>query len=180
MDKKVKVDNIYIHHSATDRDVQPEQFEMINLYHKQKWDFESSLGYYGGYNYLIEPNGDLKQYRADGEEQAAQYGHNFDTLSVCLAGNFEIQFPTLKQQIRLRSFLTDKLDEYGLEPEDVMLHREVKATACPGKNVTRTYILKLIQDQYFDGLKVAILKKLIKLYKKLTVLLWKKSKDGLK
>jgi len=169
-----KINKIFVHHSAIDREVQPNQFIMINLYHKQKWDFVSKLGFFGGYNYLIEPDGELRQYREDGEEQAAQKGHNFDTLSVCLAGNFDKQFPTLKQALRLRSFLVDKLEEYDLKPEDIMLHREVRPTSCPGKNVGRPYLLKLVQDHYLHDTKVAILQKLITLYKKLISLLWKK------
>ncbi len=60
----------------------------INEAHRQRWNFKSSLGYYGGYNFFVELDGSWKQFRAIGEETAAQLGYNFDTISICTAGNF--------------------------------------------------------------------------------------------
>lgn len=62
----------------------------VDAYHKSRWNFRSELGRYGGYNFFIDRNGDVTQFRKIGEETAAQYGHNFDTISICLAGNFSV------------------------------------------------------------------------------------------
>ncbi len=61
----------------------------INLAHQQRWpDFKSALGYWVGYNILIFPDGTFAQTRLIGEETAAQVGHNFDTLAICMVGNY--------------------------------------------------------------------------------------------
>src|SRR3990167_2600728 len=56
---------IIIHHGAG-----PLNFEQVNEYHKNKWGFRSSLGYYIGYQYFISYSGRVYQGRADNEEGA--------------------------------------------------------------------------------------------------------------
>jgi len=95
----------------------------INNAHRQRWpDFPSEMtGKYIGYNCIIYPNGEMKQYRYIGEETAAQKGHNFDTVSICLAGNFTkgVELPTPEQRLRLKSLLgallSGRLGSMGLE-----------------------------------------------------------------
>ena len=100
---------IAMHHAGGLRDdryakSQHLTWENINAAHHDRWNFVSSLGYYGGYNFYIEANGSVKQFRAIGEETAAQLSHNFDTISICLAGNFikangaPIEIPTKEQK----------------------------------------------------------------------------------
>ena len=52
---------------------------------------KSTLGYHVGYNFVISPDGMVIQCRAIGEETCAQKGHNFDTISICILGNFTKQ-----------------------------------------------------------------------------------------
>lgn len=132
----MQISKIYIHHSAIPQN-SSKQFWKINEYHKAKWNFPSTMGYFGGYNYLLEQDGELRQYRADGEEQAAQKGENTNTISICLAGNFEVEIPTPAQKTTLEAFLADKTTKYGLSREAVKGHRESKlaSTLCPGKNL---------------------------------------------
>jgi hypothetical protein len=91
------------------------KWENINEAHRQRWNFKSSLGFYGGYNFFVEKDGTIKEFRAIGEETAAQLGHNFDTISICVAGNFivkngvPVEVPTDEQkasvfQLALTSF----------------------------------------------------------------------------
>lgn len=86
-------------------------WEHINEAHRERWNFKSSLGYYGGYNFYFQADGTRKQFRAIGEETAAQLGHNFDTLSYCCAGNFvelngvRIESPTEAQKKAVVKFL---------------------------------------------------------------------------
>ena len=65
----------------------------INNAHKARWNFPSKFingrGSYAGYNFIYDPKDrTFTQCRAIGEETAAQYGHNFDTVSICIIGNF--------------------------------------------------------------------------------------------
>lgn len=52
-----------------------------------------------GYNIIVWPDGMWTQHRYVGEETMAQKYHNFDTLSICMAGNFTkgVDAPSLNQ-----------------------------------------------------------------------------------
>ena len=56
---------VMVHHGAGNLD-----FEGVNRYHKGKWGFKSSLGFYIGYPKFIEFNGKLYIGRRDNEEGA--------------------------------------------------------------------------------------------------------------
>jgi len=120
-----------IHHTSSPGD--NPQFDAVNKYHKGKWDMMSRIGYYVGYNYMIEKSGRLRQARQIGEETMAQKGHNFDTISVCLAGDFNVEHPTEAQKATLTAFILDMKDKY---PDiKVMGHRDLQENrTCPGKN----------------------------------------------
>jgi len=77
----------------------------IDRAHRDRWNMQSSLGHYGGYNFYIEKNGTLTQLRAIGEETMAQRGYNFNCVSICLAGNFLVEKPTKEQELRLKQLL---------------------------------------------------------------------------
>lgn len=62
--------------------------EDINKAHKERWGFQDPITkLYGGYNFFYEKDGKRTQFRAIGNETAAQKGHNFDAISLCFAGN---------------------------------------------------------------------------------------------
>lgn len=69
----------------------------IDSAHKARWNFPSeymhSVGatmHYAGYNFIYDPKTRVfTQTRAIGEETAAQIGHNFDTVSICIIANFQ-------------------------------------------------------------------------------------------
>jgi len=135
-----KILNLVIHHSAVSRKEAPNQFNAINNYHKQLYRMKSTLGFYMGYNALIEPNGKLIVARADGEETAAVIGHNKDSLHICLAGNFDIDVPTQAQINKLKSWLGEKMRTYGLSPINIHGHRELQVNrTCPGCLIPRDW-----------------------------------------
>ena len=62
-------------------------------------------------------------------------GDNYGTLGIVLSGNFELSEPT-QAQIESAAFLIAHLAQvYGipLDGEHILGHRDVSATACPGK-----------------------------------------------
>ena len=136
---------ICLHHTAVSRDKQKSQLQPVNNYHKSKWDMESSLGWYVGYNYFVDVNGTLTHTRANDEETMAQVGNNCDvpsrcgTLSVCLAGDFNKELPTDKQ-IKTLQDLIRKLDNIP-----IVFHRDIqKNRTCPGKLFTTEYLNTVI------------------------------------
>ena len=124
---------IIIHHSATSRDLTT--FEAINEYHRQKWNFISSLGYYIGYHYLITGDGQYRQGRADTDEGAHAKGWNDKSIGICLTGDFMIEKPSDAQLKTLKDLLDTLLKRWNIPKENVKGHREVSQTLCPGDNL---------------------------------------------
>ncbi|MAH46452.1 hypothetical protein CMI37_11510 [Candidatus Pacearchaeota archaeon] len=167
----MKIKNIYVHHSAYPSDKFPDQFLLIDLHHKKKFGVKSSLGYYGGYTKLIGMDGSVKRYRVDGEEQTAQKGHNFNTVSYCLAMHGDREYPSEAMEKALTTELDTTMAKYGLTFTDIKLHREVRPTDCPGLNITRTYIMNLLDRRHYQ---INLIKRLIELSMKLVGLLKKR------
>lgn len=92
----MKLEHIVIHHyGGNANDIYAKtgdvQFSTIDRAHYQRWpDFKSRLGFWVGYNFIINKDGTWKQARLVGEETAAQKGYNKNAISICLAGNFSL------------------------------------------------------------------------------------------
>lgn len=100
----------------------------IHNYHR------NSLGWVGiGYNYFITFDGRIYEGRGRNMGAHAQ-GYNDRTLGVCFQGDFEKQQMT-DAQVKAGAWLIAKLiREEGLSISDVIGHRDINATSCPGKN----------------------------------------------
>ena len=96
---------IILHHSGVSRRDLYSQTNSINNYHKQLWNMKSQLGYYGGYQYTIEPNGKIVQFRKEHEEGMHTLKHNVGYIAVCLQGNFLVEMPTEAQIKALRGMI---------------------------------------------------------------------------
>ena len=94
-----------IHHSGISRKVLYSQTNSINNYHRQLWEMKSQLGFYGGYQYTIEPNGKIVQFRKEHEEGMHTLKHNVGYIAVCLQGNFLVEMPTEAQIKALRGMI---------------------------------------------------------------------------
>lgn len=93
------------------------------------------------YHYQIDNLGDVYQCLPETEVgyHAGNYPVNLKSIAVCLHGNFEVQEPTKKQLAALKEFITwittKRPDLPLIVKGTVKGHRDIKATACPGKNV---------------------------------------------
>ena len=110
----------------------------VNVYHKHKWGFKSSLGYYMGYHYFIERNGDLFQARKDTEEGAHTTSPHFKphelnrtSIGICLMGNGEEKDFTPGQMTVLANLVEEKRKEYDIPRGNVYGHKDFIATLCP-------------------------------------------------
>lgn len=139
---------LVIHHSA-DPSTSP-QFEKIDGYHRSKGFPISSLGFYVGYNWIIEHDGTLRQARGLEDRGAhtnamCDEGHcNLVAYGVCLAGDFRKSDPTPQQCKALYDLYK------ALNSPKVFLHSDVKGTDCPGNfdfrnELTRQYLADLKQ-----------------------------------
>lgn len=116
---------LQIHHSASPRDTTT--FDDIERWHRAR-------GWNGcGYNYVIDGQGKVYIGRDEGSQLAACPGHNKDSIAICVCGNFEEEKPNQPQLVRLRLMVSNLRNDYpGIQ---LVGHNELKATACPGKNL---------------------------------------------
>ena len=134
--------HIVIHHDAGNNN-----FATVNNWHKQKWNWKSSLGFYCGYYYFLEKSGKVYQARRDNEEAAHTVGKqphywNRNSIGICLQGNFNNETPSLAQVSALRELLFRLEIKYKIPKTEIYGHREISSTTlCPGKHLE-----KLIRD----------------------------------
>lgn len=138
---------VVLHHTEFSSEEFPYQFDIVNRYHKEKFHVgPSSLGFWTGYNFFCERNGKLIQARLLGEETAAQLEHNYDSISICLAGNFNKERPTKAQIATLKKFLSLMPDKY-----EFVFHRDLADRTCPGRNISRAWISKLMGEKWISA-----------------------------
>src|SRR3990167_4834981 len=124
--------------------------EEIDGAHRWRWNFQSSYTkLYGGYNFFIDREGKITQFRAVGEETAANKGHNQngEVISICFAGNFDIDpisakavdIPT-SQQVHAAKILNDYLPVVPNKP-----HRFFNSTNCYGKSLNDGWIYDILK-----------------------------------
>ena len=154
--------------------------EQVNKYHKDKWNFKSSLGFYGGYNFFIDKEGIITQFRAIGEETAAQKGHNSDSVSYCLAGNFNIkgvngiEQPNRKQ-IESLAFLLEQ--EPHIQQSSIVPHWVLQPTECYGASLSADWARSLLKKDS-KNYRIFLLTTIRNLLQKLVALMLAKSKLG--
>jgi hypothetical protein len=122
---------IVVHHSAVTR---PERYNSLELYKKFAQDHINRGWKRMSYHYVIDNVGDV--YRCNDDHQILYHaGHlptNKKSIAIMFDGNMEIQDLTDKQK---KSYW--ELIEYIKKNNNITKivgHRDIKATACPGKN----------------------------------------------
>lgn len=139
--------SIMIHHTGVSYKKNPDQFIANNSYHKQKWHFKSSLGFYLGYTYEINRDGFIRQARAHGERTAACWQNNLNSgqcIHIALDGNFEIERPNPSEIYALRDLLRLLADRFNIKKENIYFHKQFSNTKCPGRNMDLNFIRSLI------------------------------------
>lgn len=148
-----------IHHTAARRVPFGSQLQAVNEYHRTKdwgngWRQEhtSSLGWWVGYNYFIDIDGKVTNTRKVGEETIANIGHNCnsdtscDTISVCLAGDFNQELPTEAQISSLKALIAQFEATYG--KIHYTFHRLIQpGRTCPGSLFTEEYFQRVVMDR---------------------------------
>lgn len=148
-----------VHNSAVSHDKNPDQFAANNAYHKAKWNFISSLGFYLGYNYELSKDGEIRQARRDGEPTAACYqswarygvlprytGNMNDgrCVHICLDGFFDIEKPEPTQIYALRDLLKKLTKLYNIPKGNIYFHRNFALKTCPGSSLDLMWVRGLI------------------------------------
>lgn len=121
---------IVIHHTGnpTDDDLSAEQ---LHRSHK-------NLGWAGvGYHFIVRKDGTVELGRPVDCVGAHAEGFNYRSIGIHVCGNFDMAEPTEAQINALPQLIADICDAYGLiaSADIVVGHRDLMATACPGKNL---------------------------------------------
>jgi len=197
----MKITNIAVHHTAGNFDT----LHSINMSHKQRWiDLPSEMrpDLWIGYNIVIWKNGDWTQCRFIGEETAAQKGHNKDTVSICLAGNFSTGLPTDAQKDTLRVLALNIIEQnaymlkvkkgttISIPKQNIFPHRGLQLTTeCYGNLLPDDWARKTVYPpkktevpfiplQNKDGEKMELLRQLIVLYQQMIAQMMQKKRQG--
>ncbi|MFT7184177.1 MAG: putative membrane protein [Oceanicoccus sp.] len=148
------VDKIIIHHTASTKDLDdPEQLmRSIYAYHALSRGWGDI-----GYNYLVDSDGKIYEGRYGGDGAVAGHaaGYNTASVGIALLGNFEETPITADMMKGLMGLVFDQAVLHGIDPDgsstfrgdyipNIMGHRDVSATACPG-DVTYEYLPELIE-----------------------------------
>lgn len=141
---------IIVHHSANASE--QSQFLAIDKYHKEKFNYVSSLGHWGGYHYLIERNGEVRQYRSPEEAGAHCIGQNDISVGICLAGNFDYQKPTANQIVSLCKLFDYLLKVYQIPANQIFPHRHFSITDCYGLLLSDDWALNQYKEFLIESL----------------------------
>lgn len=142
---------IILHHvggvdSNPKLDTSNHDFKIVNEYHKNKWDFKSSLGYYIGYHYFIDKDGKVTQGRADTDEGAHCVGKNLESIGICLAGNFDVSLPTSEQIKASKELIKALKAKYAISLENIVPHRHFATKSCYGNLLSDDWIKNLLTE----------------------------------
>lgn len=130
-----KINGIIFHHSATsppDSSDGQDLFRMsIDPVHLRNRGILSKAEYH----LIVARNGSLIRCVDDN----ALLGHcgsvrNIDTVGICSEGNFLYQNPTQVQYETLLKISKTLVRQYGIKSNNLLRHKDVMATACPGLN----------------------------------------------
>ena len=131
----------------------------VDLWHKARWpEFKSTLGYWVGYNYVIEWDGTVTQTRALTEEGAHTIGMNNKSIGVCFMGNFDKHYPSAEQMESWDNLYSELRSKY---PNLVTFpHRKYATKSCHGSLLSDGYF----QDYFQKSKLIHKLQQLIALY----------------
>ncbi len=87
-----------------------------------------------GYHYFVRKDGRIYRGRPEDTVGAHAYNSNSISVGVCFEGNFENEQMPDAQFAAGAELVADLMARYRLDSAALRAHREVNATACPGKS----------------------------------------------
>lgn len=125
--KRTITDRIILHHAAGNGTA-----ESIHKYHV-------SLGWKGiAYHYYVRKDGTIYRGRPEDTVGGHTSGYNSRSIGICAEGNFETDVMSNAQRDAIRELVLDIRTRYP--DTQTIKHKDVAATACPGKNYPFDYI----------------------------------------
>ena len=141
---------LIIHTEASPIITNAPRFEIVNQFHQQRLFDKSSLGWYIGYHYFLEKSGKLIQARLDDEEGMHTKGYNLSSLSICMAGNGDVELPTKEQIETLKKWINEKAVQYKIPKEKIKPHRAflpLFEKTCYGRLLLDDWAANLLEEK---------------------------------
>ena len=121
-DVKKQVDTIVHHHSASGLNLTPDQIHAEHI----------ANGWSGiGYHFVITPDGKVYTGRPITAIGSNVENQNTHVIGICYIGNFETGKPT---EAQIKSGIALVQDLFKIKRFMNKGHKDLMATACPGKN----------------------------------------------
>lgn len=134
-------DKIIVHHSAYDQ--KSDQLMQINQWHKDRDFLLSSRGYYVGYHFVINYEGQITQTKELDEEGCHTRGFNSESIGVCMEGDFTKHEPSEAQKVALGKLLVMLCERLHIGDADIYPHRVFGQTSCYGDFLSEDWARKL-------------------------------------
>ena len=149
------ISKISIHHSATLTESNasvPKHLQSYQRFHQKQGWFDIA------YHFAIDLEGNVYQGRStdcagDTFTSYTPDGH----LLIMLDGNFEQQKPTTEAWSSLVQMVSWGLQEYDIDSTQISVHKDLAATACPGKYLAEQIASELISSITTDPVQLVIL-----------------------
>ena len=71
-------------------------------------------------------------------------------IHICLEGNFEVEKPTANQIYKLRDLLGSLTNKYNISKDNILFHRDISQTACPGANMDKVFVKSLVDPKVVE------------------------------
>lgn len=142
MNTRTKTTLLVLHHAAAKKC----SVEDIHRWHKNN-------GWAGiGYHFFVRKDGSVYEGRPIKKVGAHAYGFNSSSIGICFEGNFETEKMSAAQKKAGMELVTYVKQLYPTITK-VVGHRDLMATACPGKNFPFDEIAKgaAIKKQKYSG-----------------------------
>ncbi len=123
------------HHSATTSG----SADSFDHYHREEKGWDRGLGYhfvigngYGASDGIVEVG--TRWIRQIDGAHAGSKEYNQHGIGICLVGDFDTGSPTPEQISSLVELVKELQKLCNIPPENVILHRHMRVTHCPGRN----------------------------------------------
>ncbi len=136
------VKKIIVHHTATAKDLDDPMKAIRDIY---IWHTISKGWGDIGYNYIIDQQGNIYEGRYGGEMVVGAHAGrgNHGSIGIAVLGNFQDEDPPEAVVTALTALIKEKAQKYNIDTEgddlfrgenypNIMGHREIMSTACPG------------------------------------------------
>ncbi len=141
------ISKIIIHHTATTKDLDDPKKAIRDIYY-----YHTIAKGWGdiGYNYIIDEDGNIYEGRfgGDGVVGAHAGAGNRGSIGIAVLGNFDENQLNSATKTALENLISEKTQMHSIDPKgesyfrgeklpNVMGHRDVMNTSCPGENLNK-------------------------------------------